>query len=312
MTRAFSLRLTEAVLTKRCHLIVGLDPRPALLPRDIAAKWRDELGNTLEAAAKATLEFNKGIIDALADIIPAVKPQLACYEQLGVPGMETLAATIEYANAQGLLVIADGKRNDIGSTAESYADAYLGETVLGKRSLRAFAADALTVNPYLGRDSLAPMIERCVSFGHGIFVLVKTSNPGSKELQDLDCGGRKVYEIVGEMCHELGLPHLDERSYSPIGAVVGATYPDEAARLRSLMPHNYFLVPGFGAQGGKPSDVVPCFNPDGLGAVVNSAREVIFAYQKHGGDYPDAARKVAIVSRDAINQALAEVKNLAW
>ncbi|MBT9176790.1 MAG: Orotidine 5'-phosphate decarboxylase [Firmicutes bacterium] len=312
MTKPFSMRLTEAVLTKRCHLIVGLDPRPALLPRDIVAKWRGELGNTLEAAAVATLEFNKGIIDALADVIPAVKPQLACYEQLGVPGMETLAATIEYANAQGLLVIADGKRNDIGSTAESYADAYLGETVLGERSLRVFAADALTVNPYLGQDSLAPMIERCVSFGHGIFVLVKTSNPGSKELQDLDCGGRKVYEIVGEMCHELGLPHLDERSYAPIGAVVGATYPDEAARLRSLMPHNYFLVPGFGAQGGKPSDVVPCFNPDGLGAVINSAREVIFAYHKYGGDYPDAARKVAIASRDAINQALAEVKKLAW
>ncbi len=312
MTKAFSLRLAEAVLAKRSHLIVGLDPRTALLPPALATKWRSELGETLEAAARATLEFNRGLIDALADIIPAVKPQLACYEQLGVHGMAALAATIEYASAQGLLVIADGKRNDIGSTAESYADAYLGETTFGDLTERAFAADALTVNPYLGEDSLSPMLERGKSFGRGIFVLVKTSNPGSKELQDLDCGGRKVYEIVGEMCHRLGLPHLDERGYSPVGAVVGATYPGEAARLRGLMPHNYFLVPGFGAQGGKPSDVVPCFNPDGLGAVVNSAREVIFAYHKHGGDYRDAARRVAEASRAAINQALAEVKRLAW
>jgi len=312
MTRAFSLRLADAVLAKRCHLIVGLDPRPALLPRDIAAKWRGELGNTLHAAAQATLEFNKGLIDALADVVPAVKLQLACYEQLGVPGIETLAATMEYAKAQGLVVIADGKRNDIGSTAESYADAYLGATTLGDVQERAFVADALTVNPYLGRDSLAPMIERCASFGQGMFVLVKTSNPGGRDLQDLDCGGRKVYEIVGEMCHELGLPHVDERGYTPVGAVVGATYPAEAARLRRLLPHNYFLVPGFGAQGGKPSDVVPCFKPDGLGAVVNSAREVIFAHHKHGGDYRDAARQVALASRDAINQSLAEVSKLAW
>ena len=312
MTKAFSLRLAESVLAKRCHLIVGLDPRTALLPPDVAKKWRSELGETLQAAAQATLEFNRGLIDALADIVPAVKPQLACYEQLGVHGMETLAATIEYASTRGLLVIADGKRNDIGSTAENYADAYLGETTCGDCTERAFAADALTVNPYLGQDSLAPMLERCKSFGRGIFVLVKTSNPGSKELQDLDCGGRKVYEVVGEMCHHLSLSHLDERGYSPIGAVVGATYPEEAARLRRLMPHNYFLVPGFGAQGGKPSDVVPCFNSDGLGAVVNSAREVIFAYHKHGGDYRDAARAIALSSRDAINEALAEVNKLAW
>lgn len=312
MTKAFSLRLAEAVLAKRCHLIVGLDPRPALLPREITAKWRAELGNTMEATAKATLEFNKGLIDALAEIVPAVKPQLACYEQLGVPGMEAFAATARYASERGLLVIADGKRADIGSTAESYADAYLGETIIGDLEERAFTADALTVNPYLGQDSLAPLIERCQTFGRGIFVLVKTSNPGSKELQDLECGGQKVYEIVGSMCHALGSSRLDERGYSPVGAVVGATYPAEAQRLRRIMPHNYFLVPGFGAQGGKPSDVVPCFNPDGLGAVVNSARDVIFAYHKQGGDYRDAARAVALASRDAINAALAEVNKLAW
>jgi orotidine-5'-phosphate decarboxylase len=266
----------------------------------------------MEATAKATLEFNKGLIDALAEIVPAVKPQLACYEQLGVPGMEAFAATARYASERGLLVIADGKRADIGSTAESYADAYLGETTISDLKARAFVADALTVNPYLGPDSLEPLLTRCQTFGRGIFVLVKTSNPGGSLLQDLECGGRKVYEIVGEMCHALGRTELDERGYSPVGAVVGATFPAEAERLRRIMPHNYFLVPGFGAQGGTARDVLPCFNPDGLGAVVNSAREIIFAYHKQGGDYRDAARAAALASREAINKALAEVNKLAW
>lgn len=312
MTRPFSERLSEAILATKCPLIVGLDPRLSSLPDEIQSKWKSSHGLTFEAAAAAVLEFNLGILEAIADLVPAVKPQLAFYEQLGVPGLETLEKTIAQAKKLGLLVLADGKRNDIGSTAAGYADAYLGTSALWEKSERPFPADALTVNPYLGTDGVAPLVEASVKHGTGIFVLVKTSNPSSSELQNLDVGGKKVYEVVGELCHKWGLPHVDKRGYSPVGAVVGATYPREAEVLREIMPNSYFLVPGFGAQGGGPKDVVPCFNRDGLGAIVNSSRDVIFAYQKRGGDYRSAARKAVIESRDAINTALGEAGKVAW
>ena len=313
MPKFFSERLNEAVLRTKCALVVGLDPRVQSLPEELLAAAISEHGNTLEGAAAAVLEFNMGLIDAVSGIVPAVKPQLAFYEPLGVAGMKAFVDTINYAQEQGLLVIADGKRNDIGSSAAGYADAFLGLTELtANESARAFTCDALTVNPYLGSDGVKPFLESSLQHGNGLFVLVKTSNPSSSEIQNLVSSGKKVYEIVGELVHTWGKDHLDSFGYSPVGAVVGATFPAEAQELRTIMPHSIFLVPGFGAQGGGPRDVVPCFNPDGLGAIVNSSRDIIFAFRKHSGDYKVRAREAAMESRDAINKALGEAGKSAW
>lgn len=313
MLKLFSARLNEAIISKKCALVVGLDPRVQSLPEELLSAAIATHGNSLQAAAAAVLEFNKGLIDAVSDIVPAIKPQLAFYEQLGVPGMQAFADTVTYALSRGLLVIADGKRNDIGSTAAGYADAHLGLTELtANESARAFACDALTINPYLGSDGIKPFIESALQHSTGLFVLVKTSNPSSSELQNLVSGGKKIYEIVGELVHTWGKDHLDTFGYSPVGAVVGATFPAEAEELRSIMPHSIFLVPGFGAQGGGPKDVVPCFNPDGLGAIVNSSRDIIFAFRKRSGDYKLRAREAALESRDAINRALGEAGKKAW
>ena len=312
MSEPFSRRLTSALRSKKSALVVGLDPRVAELPSTLLDRYRAEKGLTLEAAAEAVLDFNKGLIEALHDIVVAVKPQLAFYECLGLPGLAAYRATVSYAKEHSLLVITDGKRNDIGSSVAGYADAYLGETKLGEESYCAFPSDSLTVNPYLGSDGITPLVERCQQYQKGIFVLVKTSNPSGTEIQNLDCGGEKVYEVVGRLCHEWGLNSIDSDGYAAVGAVVGATYPAEAAKLRRIMPHAYFLVPGFGAQGAKPQDVVACFNPDGLGAVVNSAREIIFAFTKRGGDYRTAARSAALEAQQSINRALREEQKCAW
>ncbi|MDP3487549.1 MAG: orotidine-5'-phosphate decarboxylase [Bacillota bacterium] len=313
MPKLFSARLNEAIISKQCALVVGLDPRVQSLPEELLAAAISTHGNTLQAAAAAVLEFNKGLIDALSDIVPAIKPQLAFYEQLGVAGMQAFAGTVTYAREQGLLVIADGKRNDIGSTAAGYADAYLGLTALTtNESARASECDALTINPYLGSDGVMPFIESALQHSTGLFVLVKTSNPSSSELQNLVSNGKMIYEIVGELVHTWGKDYIDAFGYSPVGAVVGATFPAEAHVLRSIMPHSIFLVPGFGAQGGGPKDVVPCFNTDGLGAIVNSSRDIIFAFRKRSGDYKSKAREAAIESRDAINKALGEAGKNAW
>ncbi|KAF0196602.1 MAG: orotidine 5''-phosphate decarboxylase subfamily 2 [Bacillota bacterium] len=313
MPKLFSTRLNEAIISKKCSLVVGLDPRVQSLPEELLAAAISMHGNTLQAAAAAVLEFNKGLIDAVSDIVPAMKPQLAFYEQLGVAGMQAFAETVTYAQEQGLLVIADGKRNDIGSTAAGYADAYLGLTELtANESARAFACDALTTNPYLGSDGVKPLIESALHHSGGLFVLVKTSNPSSSELQNLVSNGKKIYEIVGELVHTWSRDYLDGFGYSPVGAVVGATFPAEAQELRTIMPHSIFLVPGFGAQGGGPKDVVPCFNTDGLGAIVNSSRDIIFAFRKRSGDYKSRAREAALESRDAINKALGEAGKNAW
>jgi orotidine-5'-phosphate decarboxylase len=274
----FADRLIEKILAKDSRCIVGLDPRVDQMPAFVR-------GNGTYAAITA---FHELVIDAVADLIPAVKPQLAFYEQYGVAGMQAFENTVLAAKRRGLLVIADGKRNDISSTAEAYANAYLGED--------AFDCDALTVTPYLGRDSLAPFVEACKKHGKGMFVVLKTSNPGSRDFQDqrLETTGRPLYESIASALHELGEDLLGESGYSSIGAVIGATFPEEGRRLRELMPRAQILVPGYGAQGGSAKAAAECFNDDGLGAIVSSSRGATYAF----GD-PD-------ISRDAFVRAVRE------
>jgi len=298
MQKHFADRMVEAIKKKGNPICVGLDPRLDKIPEFIrkhAFEASGNQGNPLRAAAEALLAFNKGIIDAVADIVPVVKPQVAFYEIFGAEGMRVYEETIDYAHEKGLVTIADVKRNDIGSTAEAYAEAYLGETKVEDESVRVFDADSVTVNGYLGADGVKPFIKVAANDGKGIFVLVKTSNPSSGELQDLfvydevakEKEAKPLYEIMGHYVDSWGADEIGESGYSCVGAVVGATYPAQAKKLRAIMPHAYFLVPGYGAQGGGAKDVAPCFNKDGLGAVVNSSRGIIFAYMKEGAGYED-------------------------
>jgi len=261
----FADRLIETVERKRSCVVVGLDPQLDSLPSELREKARRSTAD----AADAVLEFNRRVLDAVADHAAAVKPQSAFYEALGWEGVRALAATVRAAHERGLLVIADVKRGDIGSTAEAYAQGHLD----------LLEADAVTVNPYLGIDGIAPFIKRARD-GKGIFVLVKTSNPSSVELQDLDASGAKVYEKVAELVARWGGDCRGETGYSAVGAVVGATFPAAAEKLRRLMPHAPFLVPGYGAQGATADDCRPCFDAQGRGAVVNSSRGIIFAYRR--------------------------------
>jgi len=275
----FADRLTDSIRLKNSCACVGLDPRLESIPAPIRKAASDEYGDTLEGAVAAILEFSRHIVDIVAPHMPAVKPQIAFYERYGWQGLRAYAHVLAYAKSKGLLVIADAKRGDIGSTAEAYADAHLGHVVVGSAEERIFQADALTVNPYLGWDSVDPFIETAKEHGAGIFVLVKTSNPSSADFQDVRCGDKRLYEIVAENVATWGKDLMGESGYSSVGAVVGATFPQEAAALRKLMPKAYFLVPGYGAQGATAKDVAPCFNPDGLGAIVNASRSIIFAHQ---------------------------------
>jgi orotidine-5'-phosphate decarboxylase len=305
----FADRLIAAVREKKSHVVVGLDPRWQALPPQLKtlATRNNDLGP--QAAALAFYQFGRAIIDSVHDISVAVKPQLAFYEQYGPWGMHALVQTVEYAREQGLLVIADAKRGDIGSTAVAYAQAYLGGIATSDEPTWSLQADAVTVNAYLGSDGIEPFINAGAVSGGGLFVLVKTSNKSSGELQDQLIDGEPVYARMARMVNGWGESLVGKEGYSSVGAVVGATYPQEAAQLRRLMPRALFLVPGYGAQGGSAQDVLPAFNPDGLGAVVNSSRGIIFAYQQDsqfGADkYADAARAAAIRMRDDINQALA-------
>ena len=266
----FADRLAQAVRSKQSVTCVGLDPRKKQLPAPI----RDAVtGDSPDQWAAAYTQFCHEIIDVVADKVPCVKPQAAFFEQLGPAGMIALGEVIAYARAAGLLVITDGKRNDIGSTATAYADAYLGTE-------SPWGSDSLTVSPYLGRDSIEPFAEVCEARNAGIFVLVKTSNPGGGLLQDRDTEGQSVYQRVAELVTELNADHLGESGYGPIGAVVGATYPEQLVELRSAMPTAWILIPGFGAQGGGADDVKPGFDKQGLGAVVNSSRHIIFAHAR--------------------------------
>ena len=287
-------RLSALISQKNNPTVAGLDPRLDHLPPDLRGPVEHD--GSLEAAADALLVFNKGLIDALAEIVPAVKLQVACYEAFGLPGMGALRETMTYAAAKGLYVIADAKRNDIGSTAEAYADAFIGETIVGGQSHRPFPADCMTVNPYLGSDGAMPFVERCRKFGRAVFVLVKTSNPSAGELQDRDMEGAPLYRRAAELAGKWGREH--------VGVVVGATWPAQLAELRGELPRTFFLIPGYGAQGGAAADVAPGFNPGGTHAIVNSSRAIACAWQKTGLPYQEAARAEALRMREALNQAL--------
>jgi len=296
--------LIEKIKEKNNPTVAGLDPKLDYVPEEMKAAAFKEYGETFLGAAQAILAFNKTLIDALYDIVPAVKPQAAYYEMYGLEGLQCMKETIDYAKSKGMYVILDGKRGDIGATSEAYAKAYLGKTELGSNVQPAFDADCLTVNPYLGTDGIKPFTDQCIANGKGIFVLVKTSNKSSGELQDLKADGKFIYEHMADLVKSWGSDLIGTYGYSSVGAVVGATYPEQAEALRERMPHTYFLVPGYGAQGGKASDVAKSFNRDGLGAIVNASRSIMCAYQKNGGSLGDAARAEAIRMRDDILDAL--------
>lgn len=304
---AFDRLITKIAQTQN-PTVAGLDPKLAYIPSYIKEECFAKYGKTLEGAAAALLEFNKGLIDALCDIVPAVKPQAAYYEMYGWQGVKALHDTIAYAQEKGMFVITDGKRNDIGATMEAYATAHLGEVEVEGESFAPFGADALTVNGYLGTDGIRPLLKVCNEKDAGIFVLVKTSNPSSGELQDRELAdGDTIYRAMGKMCESWGQELPGKYGYSGVGAVVGATYPAQLEELRKAMPHTFFLVPGYGAQGGAADDVAPAFDKRGLGAIVNSSRGIMCAWQKEGCDeheYAAAARREAIRMRDAIRKAI--------
>lgn len=296
-------RLCAAILEKNNPTVAGLDPKLDFIPAFIKEASFLKYGNTLEGAADALLTFNKGLIDALYDIVPAVKPQCAYYEMYGWQGVKALYETVQYAKEKGLFVITDGKRNDIGTTMEAYAAAHLGTVTVNGADITPFDSDALTVNGYLGTDGIAPLLQICKDKDKGIFVLVKTSNKSSGELQDKLIGDATVYRTMGDMCENWGADSHGKYGYSAVGAVVGATYPEQLAELRKALPHTFFLVPGYGAQGGGAKDVAPAFDANGLGAIINSSRGIMCAYKKGGyseEQYAEAARAEALRMRDEL------------
>lgn len=303
--------LIDGIVRTQNPTVAGLDPKLEYIPEYIRRKAFDKHGETLKGAAKAILEFNKGIIDALCEIVPAVKPQAAYYEMYGTAGMKALYKTQEYAKSRGMYVITDGKRNDIGTTMEAYATAHLGRVKVGSNEYFPFLGDALTVNGYLGSDGIKPLLSTCKEFDKGIFVLVKTSNPSSGELQDRLIDGKPVYEIMGEMCEQWGKELVGKYGFSGVGAVVGATYPEELSKLRSLMPNTFFLIPGYGAQGGAAEGLCGAFNQNGLGGIVNSSRAIMCAYKKEGCDEHDfagAAFREAMRMKKDIMAVVGEIK----
>lgn len=290
-------QLLEKMMECQNPTVAGLDPRLEYIPAYIREEAFQTNDTAFGAAAQAILRYNMGLIDALCEIVPAVKPQSAYYEMYGWAGMRAMEQTIAYAREKGMYVILDGKRNDIGSTMEAYATAFLGETQINGKSFPAFGADCLTVNGYLGTDGIKPLLDTCEKENKGIFVLVKTSNPSSGELQDLQLEtGATVYETMIQMCESWGAQLPGNYGYTGVGAVVGATYPQQLSQLRSAFPHVFFLVPGYGAQGGGADDIVGAFDENGLGGIVNSSRAILCAWQKEGcaeADYAQAARREA-------------------
>lgn len=302
-------KLVEKIQEKKAPIVVGLDPMLNYVPTQIQKAAYEEFGETLEGAAEAIWQFNKGIIDATYDLIPAVKPQIAMYEQFGIPGLVAFKKTVDYSKEKGLVVIGDIKRGDIGSTSAAYAVGHLGKVTIGSKSYSGFDEDFVTVNPYLGSDGVKPFIDVCKEENKGIFVLVKTSNPSSGEFQDQMIDGKPLYELVAKKVVEWGEECMDG-AYSDVGCVVGATYPEMGKILRKLMPKTYILVPGYGAQGGTAKDLAPYFNEDGLGAIVNSSRGIIAAYKKdsyakYGEDnYAEASRQAVVDMITDIDGAL--------
>ena len=298
-------KLMEKIQQTGAPIVVGLDPMLGYIPEHITSKAFEEKGETLEGAAEAVWQYNKEIVDAVWDLIPAVKPQIAMYEQFGLPGLAAFKKTVDYCKEKGLVVIGDVKRGDIGSTSLAYAAGHLGKVDVGSKTYYPFNEDFVTVNPYFGIDGVKPFLDVCREENKGIFLLVKTSNPSSGEFQDQLIEGRPLYELVGEKVAEWADTCM-EGQYSNVGAVVGATYPEMGKILRKIMPKCFILVPGYGAQGGKAEDLVHYFNEDGMGAIVNSSRGIIAAYkqekyQKFGPE------NFAQASRAAVEDMIADI-----
>lgn len=296
-------RLIERIAQLQNPSVVGLDSLLDYIPQHIKEEKFAQYGDTFDAAAQAILAYNKEIIDAICDIVPAVKPQAAYYEMYSWQGMWALCETVKYAQQKGMIVIMDGKRNDIGSTMQAYAKAHLGVSEVNGKELSAFGSDMLTVNGYLGSDGIEPLLPICDEKDKGIFVLVKTSNPSSGELQDQKIGDKSIYETMGAMCERWGEKTQNSYGYSRVGAVVGATYPQQLSEMRQKMPHTFFLVPGYGAQGGGANDVAGAFDKNGLGAIVNSSRAILTAWKKagtDGKDFAQQARKAALTMKEDI------------
>lgn len=301
-------QLIQKIQATKAPICVGLDPMLSYIPEHILKQSFRDFGETLEGAADAIWNFNKEIVDHTCDLIPSVKPQIAMYEQFGIEGLKVYEKTVRYCQDKGLLVIGDAKRGDIGSTSAAYATAHLGKVKVGNAVCTSFHTDFLTVNPYLGTDGVKPFVDVCREEDRGIFVLVKTSNPSSGEFQDQLVDGRPVYELVAEKVVEWGADCMDG-SYSNVGAVIGATYPEMSAILRKLMPNTYFLVPGYGAQGATAADLRPCFREDGLGAIVNSSRGIIAAYKQE--KYAKfGAEHFAEASRQAVEDMVADINSV--
>ena len=305
-------RLIENIIKKQNPTVAGLDPKLDYVPASIKDACFAQYGKTLEGAAAALLAFNKAIIDQIYDIVPAIKPQAAYYEMYGWQGVRALAETIAYAQEKGMFVMTDGKRNDIGTTMEAYATAHLGTTDVAGEAIDAFGADALTVNGYLGTDGIQPLVKICQEKDKGIFVLVKTSNPSSGELQDLKLtNGASVYEQMGRMCEQWGEALPGKYGYSGVGAVVGATYPEQLKEMREKAPHTFFLVPGYGAQGGGAQDAKNAFDKNGLGAIINSSRGIMCAWKKQGlteDDFAAAARSEALRMKADILSVIGKIE----
>lgn len=297
-------RLINKIKETNNPTVIGLDPRYELLPKCLLEKYP----NTLEGVSQAIVEYNKALIDETYDVIPAVKPQIAFYEMFGIPGMKAFEETCKYAKQKGMIVIADIKRGDIGSTAQGYSNAYLGKTKIGEKEESIFDVDFVTVNPYMGTDCVKPFIEDCKKYGKGIFILVKTSNPSSGELQDVKLeNGEEVYVKVAKLVEEWGKDLRGENGYSSIAAVVGATYPKQLKQIREIAPHTYFLIPGYGAQGGKAEDIALGFDKNGLGGIVNASRSLMCAYKSElwkdkfaEKDYAKATRAEALRMKEEL------------
>ena len=297
-------RLINKIKETNNPTVIGLDPRYELLPKCVLEKYP----NTLEGVSQAIIEYNKALIDETCDVIPAVKPQIAFYEMFGIPGMKAFEETCKYAKQKGMIVIADIKRGDIGSTAQGYSNAYLGKTKIGEKEESIFDVDFVTVNPYMGTDCVKPFIEDCKKYDKGIFILVKTSNPSSGELQDVKLeNGEEVYVKVAKLVEEWGKDLRGENGYSSIAAVVGATYPKQLKEIREIASHTYFLIPGYGAQGGKAKDIALGFDKNGLGGIVNASRSLMCAYKSElwkdkfeEKDYAKATRAEALRMKEEL------------
>ena len=301
-------RLIDKIKQTNNPTVMGLDPRFDMLPKCVTDKY----DKTLEGVSKAILEYNKALIDETCDIIPAVKPQIAFYETFGIPGLEAFKETCKYAKEKGMIVIADIKRGDIGSTAQGYSNAFLGKTKIGDHEESIFDVDFVTVNPYMGTDCVKPFIEDCKKYDKGIFILVKTSNPSSGELQDLKLeNGKEVYMQVADLVEKWGEDLVGKYGYSSVSAVVGATYPEQLEQIRSKAPHTYFLIPGYGAQGGKAEDIALGFDKNGLGGIVNASRSLMCAYKSEiwknqftEEEYAKATRAEALRMKEELQTAI--------